>query len=175
MACLCLYVILKRWHIKISGMNTQHSVWIMAQMPPFETIIMSKSILFWRRVVLIRDISVFSKDRLCQLSFKVCWLNVGRASMCAMMSSRPMMGQRVGKWLFQWKNRTSSPGLEEKEVGSFRNLIWCISSTCLFQWCLSHPKHSVFQQVQLATGQLDPRGDWVVLIDQECEVIHPFQ
>ena len=49
---------------------------------------MSKPILFWRIVLLIRHISVFSKDRLCLLSFKACWVNLVRASVCAITSSR---------------------------------------------------------------------------------------
>ena len=44
----------------------------MAQAHPCEAVIMSKAVLFWRTAFLIRDISVFSKDRLYQLSFKAC-------------------------------------------------------------------------------------------------------
>lgn len=47
--------------------------WIIAQVPPFKGVIISKAIQFWKTAFLIRDISVFSKDRFCQLSFKVCW------------------------------------------------------------------------------------------------------
>ena len=71
-------------------MNTEHSVWIMAQVPPCKAVIMSKAILFWRTAFLIRDIIVFIKDRLRCLSFKVCCMNSVRASMCGIMSSRPM-------------------------------------------------------------------------------------
>ena len=52
---------------------------------------MSKAILFWRTAFLIRDVSVFSKGRLCWLkSFEACWVNFVRASVCVKMSSRPM-------------------------------------------------------------------------------------
>lgn len=46
-------------------MNTQHSVWIVALVPPCEAVILSKAVLVWRTAFLIRDISVFGKDRLC--------------------------------------------------------------------------------------------------------------
>lgn len=36
---------------------------LMAQVPPYEAVIMPTDILFWRRAFLIRDISVFSKYR----------------------------------------------------------------------------------------------------------------
>ena len=105
------------------SMNIHHSVWRMAQVPLFEAIIMSKAILFWRIVFLTRDVSVFGKDRLSRLSFKACWVNVGRASVFT-MSSWPVEGQRC------WPNYCTSgetehaPGLEEREAGSFRNLTW---------------------------------------------------
>ena len=74
----------------------------MAQVPPCEAVIMSKAIVSWRTAFLIRGILVFSKDRLCQLSFKVCWVNLVRASMCGIMSSRPVEGTKmVAKWLYQ--------------------------------------------------------------------------
>lgn len=75
-----------------SDINTQHSAQIMAEVPPCEAVIMSKAILFWRIALLVRDISVFSKDRLCRLSFKACWVNELRVSVCAIISSRPMEG-----------------------------------------------------------------------------------
>lgn len=31
----------------------------------------------------------------------------------------------------------------------------------LFQWCMCHFRHSLFQQGWLAAGQWDPSGDWV--------------
>lgn len=49
-------------------MNTQYSVWIMAQVSPSETVLMSKCIVFQRTAFLIKGISVFSKDKLCGLS-----------------------------------------------------------------------------------------------------------
>lgn len=51
-----------------SAMNTKHSVWITAQVPPQEAVIMSKAIPFGRTDFLIRDILVFSKDRFSVLS-----------------------------------------------------------------------------------------------------------
>lgn len=82
-------------------MNTQH-MWIMTQVPPFEAVIMSKPILFWRMAFLIKDISVFSEDMLCWLSFTACWVNSVRASICAITSSRTMEGTEMAD-LNQWK------------------------------------------------------------------------
>lgn len=73
-----------------SGMNTT-SFLGNVQVSPCEAGIMSKAIIFWRTVFLIRDISVFSKDRLCQLSFKT-WVNLVRTTVYAIMSSRPIEG-----------------------------------------------------------------------------------
>ena len=72
-------------------MNVEHFVWTKVQVPLYESVIMSKVILFWRTALLTRDISVFRrKDRLCWLSFKACWVNLVRASMSAITSSGPM-------------------------------------------------------------------------------------
>ena len=51
---------------------------------------MSKAINFWKTVFLFRDISVFSKDRFCQLSFKACGVNLVSSPTCAIPSSRQM-------------------------------------------------------------------------------------
>lgn len=75
-------------------MNIQPSVWIMAQVL-HDAVIMFKAILFWRIAFFIRDMSVFSKDRLCWLSFKGCWVNLETASICAITSSRPMEGTKT--------------------------------------------------------------------------------
>lgn len=61
-------------------MNTQHFVWIMAQGPPCEEVIMFKSNLFWRTVCLIIAISVLSKGRLYLLSFRAGSINLLRVS-----------------------------------------------------------------------------------------------
>lgn len=83
-------------------MNTEHFVWIIAQVPPCKAAIMSKIIVFWRTCFLIRDISVFGKDRHCQLSFKACWVNIVRAFY--LISSRAVEGTKmVAKWSYQWK------------------------------------------------------------------------
>ena len=76
-------------------MNTRHSVWITAQSLSCEAVVMSKAIIFWRTDFLIIDISVFSKDRLCWLSFKACWVNLVRVSLCVLMSSRPIEGTKM--------------------------------------------------------------------------------
>lgn len=92
--------------------------WIIARVPPFKGVIMSKAMQFWKTAFLIRDISVFSKDRFCQLSSKACWVNLVKASIYATMSSRPMEG-KISQMIIPVENRTCPSGLE---VGSFRNL-----------------------------------------------------
>lgn len=102
-------------------METQRSVWIMVYVPLCQAVI-SKAILFWRTSLLIRDISVFSKDRLCWLLLKVFWMNLVRASMYAIMSSRSMEGTKMAaKWWYEWKT----------ELGwQIRNLTGCTYHTC---------------------------------------------
>lgn len=92
-------------------------------MASYEAVIMSKSILFWRIAFLLRDISVFSKYRLCQLSFKACWMNLARDTMCLTTSSRPEEGRKQPNFIPQ-QNKMYPPILEKREVGSFRNLTW---------------------------------------------------
>lgn len=75
-----------------SDTNIEHSVWIMAQVLPCEAVIISKAILFWRAAFVIRDVSVFCKDRLYWLPFTVGWVNFIRASVCARMSSSSAEG-----------------------------------------------------------------------------------
>ena len=125
--------------------------------------------------------SVLNKDRLCWLLSKACWMNLGRASMCA-VTSRPWREPRwrphdhtIGKWC--------PPGLRERQVGSFRKLTWlCIphmlagggsavrpvkmdwGGICppllpsLAQWYVFHSTYSKFQLVQLVAGQQNPSG-----------------
>lgn len=64
----------------------------MAQVTLGEAIIMSKAILFRKTAFPIRDVSVFSKDRLCQPLFRTCWVNLKRAPMCAIMAPRSVEG-----------------------------------------------------------------------------------
>lgn len=103
-----------------SRMNTQHSAQIMAEVPPCEAVLMSKAILFWKTAFLIRDISVFSKDRLCRLSFKACWVNELRVSVCAIMSSRPMeRTDTAAKWSYQWETERAYLALRKGRLASF--------------------------------------------------------
>ena len=48
----------------------------MAWEPSCEEVIMFQSTLFWETALLLRDISVFSKNRLCHLSFKSGCMNI---------------------------------------------------------------------------------------------------
>lgn len=61
-----------------SGVNTPHSVWITAQVTSCDAwSLLTRADVFWRTAVFITDISGFSKDRLCWLSFMFCWVNCG--------------------------------------------------------------------------------------------------
>ena len=73
-------------------------------------------ILKWRTAFIIRDLSVFTKDRPCWLSLKACWVKLVRASMCAIMSSRPTEGTNGGQMIVPVENRTCPPGLQEREL-----------------------------------------------------------
>lgn len=49
----------------------------------------------------MKDISMFHKNGLCQLPFKVRWVNLVRVSMCAIMSvegTKPPSDCTSGKW-----------------------------------------------------------------------------
>lgn len=97
-----------------SAMNI-HPVWIMAQVPPGRVVIMTKTILFRRTVFLIKDILVFSKDRLCWLSFKSCWVNLVRA----IMSSRPTEGKKMAaKWSYHRKVECANPALRRGKLAA---------------------------------------------------------
>ena len=73
----------------------------MAQVLSCEAVVASKAILFWRTAFLIIAISMFSRDRLYQLSCKPCQVDLENVSLCAVMSSRPMEeAKMVAKWLY---------------------------------------------------------------------------
>lgn len=59
-----------------------------------ESVILCKFIPFWRTAFLIRDILMFSKDKLCWLSLRDYWVNLVRASVYAIKSSRSMLGEK---------------------------------------------------------------------------------
>ena len=81
---------------------------------------MSKATLFQSTVFLIRDISMFMKDRLC-LSFKAVWVDSVRASICAVTSCRPGVGrQRWSLMTISVENRMCPSNLEGSEIGNFQ-------------------------------------------------------
>lgn len=110
-------------------MNKQHSVWIMTQVTPWETMVMSETILSWKAALLIRDISVFSKGGLCWLLFKTCLVHLGRACMHVITSSRPWREQR------QFPNDPTS-GIENVPPLAWRrgNLAWVCILYMLTRW-----------------------------------------
>lgn len=101
-------------------MKMQHFVWIMAQVPPCEAVIMSKATIFPKETFLIRHILVFRTNRLCWLSLKSPWVNLVRASVCAVMSSRPVEETKTApKWLYQWKTKHAHLALRRWRLAIF--------------------------------------------------------
>ena len=187
-------VALQRWARHIRS-ELQHPSWITAQTPPRWAVMLLKDILFLRAALLVRDISVSSKDRFSQLCLKAGGVHLAWASLC-------------GQWREQqwWptncisRTQTTSTWPWGGGVGGFRNLAWlCIfyiltkgcgpvpgvrtwtegqwarqdSHSVPFQWQLLHARDSVFHQVPLATGQWYASGDWVVLPHPGMEVPCP--
>lgn len=106
---------------------TQHSAWIMAQVPPCQAVVMSKAILFWRTAVFFGDISVFTKDRLCRLSLKPCWVKLVRGSVCPMLSSRPMEGKKMeAKWWCQWETECDLLAFRRGRLATFVTIGWVL-------------------------------------------------
>ena len=115
-----------------SGMNTQHSVWIMSQAPPFKEVVNPSPPYFRSQLFSLETFFVFSKDRLYWLPFKFCGVNLVGASLYAMSSrqaeeTRTVAVRRQRQMAIPAENRACSSGLEQREVGSLRNLSWlCI-------------------------------------------------
>ena len=84
--------------------------------------LLSKAIPFCRIAFLIRDISVFSKDRLCQLLFQSHWVNRVRASVSYNVLQVNGGNKDGGQMILSVENRACPPGLEEREVDSCKNL-----------------------------------------------------
>lgn len=103
-------------------MNTQHSVWIMAQVLLCKAVIMYNAILLQRTAFLLRDTSVFRKNKFCQLSFTICWMNLIRVFVCYNVLWTNGGDKNGGQMITPVENRTFTSCLEEREVGSVRNL-----------------------------------------------------
>ena len=84
-----------------------------------------------RPAFLIRDVSAFSKDRLCWPPFKTCWVKSSGASMCAVFQEYVILSliQQImivtNVWLF---------------VGSVHSIL---QETAAFQTCLLDPEDSL--------------------------------
>lgn len=92
-------------------MNTQDSVWAMAQVPPGKAVIMSKAILFWKKAFLIRDIQCSVRTVIVSYHF------------CNVLQTNG--GNKEGTQMtVSVENRTYPASLEERETGSFGNLTW---------------------------------------------------
>lgn len=94
---------------------------------PCKTVIMTRVIPFWRTGLLTRDNSGFIKDIHCLLSFRAYWLNLVRASMCAVTSFRPMEDTNmVAKWLYQWKIEYAYLVLRGERLAIFVTKQWLL-------------------------------------------------
>lgn len=80
---------------------------------------MSKAILFWTTDFLTRDISVFSKEKFCWLSFKTFGVNLVRVSMYTKKSSANGGDKDCGQMIMSVENRMCPFGLEERGAGNF--------------------------------------------------------
>ena len=152
-----------------SGANTQHPV------PPCKAAITSKAILFCRMAFLTRHISVFSKDKLCLLSSKPCWVNLVRASMCAMMSSRPMEGTKMeAKWSYQWKTERAHLALR-REGWQFL-LLWVDSSLGSGKPRVQQPNHMAKDMSHTTTGSRSgPPNKYPGDVTSQCQTNrYPF-
>lgn len=72
----------------------------------------------WRTTFLIRDISVFSKDKFCRLSFNAFGVNLVKVSLCAQKSSANGGDKDSDQMILPVENRMCPFGLEEREVGN---------------------------------------------------------
>lgn len=89
---------------------------------------MFKTVLFWRKAFLSRDISVFSKHKLCRLSGSL----LGKFSKsfygCYYLLQVTGGNKDSGQMIEPVKNRTCPSSLEEREVDHFSNLtLLCLS------------------------------------------------
>ena len=165
-----------------SGMNTQHSVWIITQVPSCEAVIKSKAILFRRTTFLIETFQCSVKTDVVGDHLRLprwTWKELLCVS-CPPDSGRNKDGNQMNIGV----EKTCPPGLEEREAGNFRNLTKLFPSymeaalTGVRRWNgAAYPgpgpspspsfhgagfiSDSTFQQVQLAAGKQDPSGDWV--------------
>ena len=61
------------------------------------------------------------KDRFCCLSFKACWVNLARASMCATTSSRLVEGTNGGHMIVPVENRVCLLALRSGGLAALGN------------------------------------------------------
>ena len=63
---------------------------------------------------------MFREDRLSWMTFEACWVSMVRASMCAIMSSRPVKGVKtVAKWPYQWESECAHRALRKERLAMF--------------------------------------------------------
>ena len=77
------------------GMKTQHSVWIMAQVPPWDATRMSRAMQFYSIAFLIIETLEFNRLTAHILSSKACWVKVTNVSVWLIISSNPTEGTKI--------------------------------------------------------------------------------
>lgn len=107
-------------------MSTQHSVWITAELPPCRAVTMAKAILFWRREL----VSLETFQCAGRTGFVDHHSGLDEEAL-RVPSCLPAQAQRWQLNDLSSGNTTCPPGLEEREVGSLRNLIWLCSPYAL--------------------------------------------
>lgn len=120
-------------------------------------------------------------ERLCWLSFKTCWVNLLRPSMCTVMLSKPKLGVKTAaKQSYQWGIERAHLVLRRVRVAALGSRPGCAYLTCcqgmqhsqawgcgsgmasarpgptffVFQCCVLHSRYNIFQQ--------EPGGDWIL-------------
>lgn len=98
--CVLIWFNKDKTSADLSDMNRQYSVWTVAHVPNCKVLICPRPFYFGRHLLSLKTLQCSVKDRFCWLSFKICLENLLRASVGAIMSSRPTEETKmVPKWL----------------------------------------------------------------------------
>lgn len=101
-------------------MNIQYPIWETAQMLPCEIVIMSKVILFWRTLFSLETIQCPIRTAL----LAVIQVLLGKFSKGYKVLQANWGNRDGSQMIIPVGNRTCSPDLEARKVGSFRDLTW---------------------------------------------------
>ena len=121
----------------LSYVFKQCSVWMLAQVPPWDAVRILKAVSFCKTAFLIIEISEFSRLIVWLLSFNVFWVNFFRVSMWEITFSNPTEGTKVAaKWSYQWNTRLLAHWAHIG--GKFAGVI--SKFVCKWLWAQENPK-----------------------------------